>query len=117
MSSRSRPQEEAPKKPNTRGKGQSRVCFRVGWVEPLSRVRFFRNQPDPALNGIALGTWACELSGTRNDDVVRSVRFAVRAEGTEGVVILLAVVLIGTMPGVDTDYAGQVARAEVIDQD
>ena len=50
-------------------------------------------------------------------DVVGGVGFAVRAEGAEGVMVLLAVVLIGAVPGVDADYALQVAWAEVIDQD
>ena len=40
-----------------------------------------------------------------DDDVVRGIGFAVRAEGAEGVVVLLAVVLIGTMPWIDADYA------------
>ena len=39
------------------------------------------------------------------DDVVRRVGFAVRAEGAEGVVVGLALVLIGTVPGIDSNYA------------
>jgi uncharacterized membrane protein len=54
---------------------------------------------------------------TRQDHVVRGVWFAVGAEGAEGVVVLLAVVLIGTVPWIDADDAGQIFRAEVIDQD
>lgn len=51
------------------------------------------------------GYYAQRLLRTRNDDVVRGVGFAVRAEGAEGVAVLLAVVFVGTVPGVYTDDA------------
>ena len=66
---------KALQKPNTRGKGQSRVCFR------LFELR------------------------AGDDDVVRCVRFAVRAEGAEGLMVWLAFVAIGAVPGIDADHA------------
>jgi len=51
---------------------------------------------------------------TRDDDVVRGVGLAVRADGTQRVMVLLAVVLVRTVPWVDTDYTCQVTRAEVV---
>jgi hypothetical protein len=40
-----------------------------------------------------------------DDDVVGGVGFAVRAEGAEGIMVLLAFVLIGTVPGINADDA------------
>ena len=39
-----RASKEAPKEPNTHGKRQSRVCFRVGWPCPLTLVHYFAHQ-------------------------------------------------------------------------
>ena len=51
---------------------------------------------------------------TRDDDVVRGVGLAVRADGTQRVMVLLAVVLVRTVPWIDTDYTWKVTRAEVV---
>ena len=63
------------RKPNTRGKGQSRVCFRRLWL------------------------------GAGDDDVVGCVRLAVGAEGAEGITVLLAVILVWTVPWIYADHA------------
>src|SRR5262245_37222248 len=48
-------------------------------------------------------SWDAINLRTRYDDVVRGVGFAIGAKGTEGVMVLLAVVLIGTVPRIDAD--------------
>lgn len=54
--------------------------------------------------------------GAGDDDVIGGVGFAVGAEGAKGITVLLAIILIRTLPGIHTDYTGQIFRAEVVDQ-
>src|ERR1041385_4241388 len=63
------------RKPNTRDKRQSRVCFRGLWLT------------------------------TGDHNVVGCVGFAVGAEGAEGIVVRLAFVLVRPVPGIDTNHA------------
>src|SRR5678815_3625635 len=75
------------RKPNTRGKRQSRVCFRRLWLR------------------------------TGDHNIVRCVGFAVGAEGAEGITVWLAFVFIRPVPWIYTDHTREIARAEMIDQD
>ena len=106
---------EAHRKPNTRGKGQSRVCFRGGWVPVLGRhILGPKGSQDTISQEFARDSHLDKLWAGDND-VVWCIWLAVGAEGTEGIMVLLAFVLIWPVPGIYTNYARQITRAEVID--
>ena len=49
-----------------------------------------------------------------NSDVVGGVVFAIRAAGTQGEVVPLAIVFVRLVPGVNANYPGKVTRVKVV---
>src|SRR5688572_539217 len=106
MSSRSRPQEETPTEnltPTVRGSQE----FVLGAVYMSPTTRALSNK---ASINFSLRAFVVKSPlGTGHNDVVRRVYFPIRAEGAKEITVLLAVVLVWTMPRVDTNHTRQIA--------
>src|SRR5882672_7182482 len=73
---------------------KSAIYGPTGWFQ-ASWARLFR--------------WTCDL------DIVGRVGFAIRSGRSQREVVAFALILVGLMPGIQSNYAGEVAGTEVID--